>query len=45
MSLVATDRLTCATSVEVKMAYQMHQSYGWTAVRLGDCEDAPDVGE
>ena len=46
--LTCTDRLTCTTSVEVKMAYvayQMHQSYGWTAVRLGDCEDAPDARE
>lgn len=28
MSPVAADRLTCTTSVEVKMAYQTHRSYG-----------------
>jgi hypothetical protein len=36
MSPVAADRLTCTTSVEVKIAYQTHRSYGQLSSKFGD---------
>src|SRR6267154_708102 len=45
MSPVAAARLTCTTSVDVKMAYQTHRSYGQLSSKVGRCEDAPGAGE
>jgi hypothetical protein len=46
MSPVAADRLTCTTSVEVKMAYQrIGVMDGQLSSKVGRCEDAPGAGE
>jgi hypothetical protein len=44
MSPVAADRLTCTTSVEVKIAYHASELRTAQQVQWG-CEDAPGAGE